>query len=377
MNNRTIRKNVVFLHSSNEMYGADRMLLEVINALPPYLHAIVLIPNDIAPSGPSLSAELETRGIQYEVSDIAILRRAYLRPAMIPQLLYRTLKTVLAIKRLDPEIVYLTTSSSLITAPALRVLGRRKVIFHCQEIWSGREARLLGILARGVTKCICISNPAFSALRGKVTEKAVVIENGHRDAREPTTNIAGHRGAIKFLIASRWNAWKGHGTLLDAWEEADSPGELIIAGGPPPVGKSFDVPTRVLQLSNPRSVRIVGEVSNIRELLDGCDFLIVPSDDPEPFGLVAIEAFSRKRPVIGSRGGGLATIISDGRDGFLYSPKSSIDLAEILGRVSRTDAISAGRIARQTYEKRYSISVFTTAMTAVFESVAPNTHTQS
>ncbi len=48
----------------------------------------------------------------------------------------------------------------------------------------------------------------------------------------------------------------------------------------------------------------------------------------EAFGLVVIEAFSVKTPVIGSNTGGIKEIIRDSKDGFLVEPNNEIELAE-------------------------------------------------
>ncbi|SDF23764.1 Glycosyltransferase involved in cell wall bisynthesis [Methanolobus vulcani] len=55
---------------------------------------------------------------------------------------------------------------------------------------------------------------------------------------------------------------------------------------------------------------------------------IVPSIWYEPFGLVIIESFKYKVPVIGSSIGGIPSIIIDGYNGLLYEPTSAIDLQD-------------------------------------------------
>ena len=45
---------------------------------------------------------------------------------------------------------------------------------------------------------------------------------------------------------------------------------------------------------------MVGEVADIAPHLAAADVLVLPSDEPEPFGLVVIEAFSLSRPVVAS-----------------------------------------------------------------------------
>jgi glycosyltransferase involved in cell wall biosynthesis len=57
------------------------------------------------------------------------------------------------------------------------------------------------------------------------------------------------------------------------------------------------------------------------------NFSIVPSL-VEAFGFVVIESFSVGTPVVGSNTTGIAEIIRDGQDGFLFEPGNADDLAE-------------------------------------------------
>jgi glycosyltransferase involved in cell wall biosynthesis len=66
------------------------------------------------------------------------------------------------------------------------------------------------------------------------------------------------------------------------------------------------------------------------EFYDKVDLIVVPSIWREPFGRVCIEAFAQGVPVLSSNIGGLATIVEDKRNGFLFNPSDSDQLAIIL-----------------------------------------------
>jgi len=114
----------------------------------------------------------------------------------------------------------------------------------------------------------------------------------------------------------------------------------------------------VAALKNPSSVQLTGEVDDPSPYLDESDVVVVPSDAPEPFGLVAIEAFARGRPVIASAGGGLLDVVTDGEDGWLFPPGDAPALATILRSLDREMVEQAGARARKTYESRYTTSEF-------------------
>jgi glycosyltransferase involved in cell wall biosynthesis len=60
--------------------------------------------------------------------------------------------------------------------------------------------------------------------------------------------------------------------------------------------------------------------------------LVAPSRR-EGLGMVALEAFTRGRPVVASRVGGLAESVEDGVDGYLVPPEDPIALAAAIARL--------------------------------------------
>lgn len=153
----------------------------------------------------------------------------------------------------------------------------------------------------------------FTARRAPAAGR--VVPNG---TPEPAhwSPLQDRTGPLTYVVASRWNGWKGHRTLLAAWDRASSdaaPGTLLVLGGPPPSGDAVGVAGLVAGLKHPDSVRIVGETPDASPDLDDAD-VVMPSDQPEPLGLVASEAFARRRPVAASAAGRVLDIVTDRQD---------------------------------------------------------------
>ena len=355
------RDRLVFIHSSDELYGADRILLDLHAALTPaeQLHAEYWLPTDSTHPQRPLTTELEARGARVRHIDLPILRRAHRNPRGFVDLTRRWLRTLRALRATRPALVYLTTSATYLCAPAARLAGATKVVGHKQEMWSSSDALVLGPFARACHRLITISGPVQHNLRPSLRRRAVMVLNATAEpaSYEP---LDGRTGPLVYTVASRWNAWKGHRTLLAAWDLADAPGRLVVLGGQPPSGESVDVPSLAAQLRNPDSVTIVGEVADVGPHLDASDVVIIPSDLPEPFGLVAIEAFARARPVIASSAGGLADIVTDGSDGWTFPPLDIGSLAKIFGGLDRNRVCLAGQHARSTYEARFTAERYRT-----------------
>ncbi|MFN0071044.1 MAG: glycosyltransferase family 4 protein [Chloroflexota bacterium] len=78
----------------------------------------------------------------------------------------------------------------------------------------------------------------------------------------------------------------------------------------------------------------VGPVSDDEksDLLSACDVLALPSTG-EAFGIVFLEAWSRGKPVIGARSGGIPWVIEDDVDGLLVEPGNTLELSQALQRL--------------------------------------------
>ncbi|WP_183091809.1 glycosyltransferase family 4 protein [Mycetocola lacteus] len=342
------------MHSSNEMYGADRILLQVLESIPQTRHGdiTVLVPDDVTPAEHSLVAELESRSIASRVGPLPIVRRKYLTPRGLIGLLERMRQLDKTLRELSAEIVYVSTSAGLLAAPIARARTKAVIILHVQEIWAGGMGLLMGALSRYTHHVVAISEASRRSLKLVRSASVEVILNAVNDPISPRRQPGAAN--LRFLMASRWNSWKGHGTLLHAWKAANEPGELVIAGGPPELGTAVDVPKLVHDLGIESSVRIVGETSDLTGLIDEAHFVLMPSDEPEPFGLVSIEAFARGRAVIASRAGGLADIITDKETGRFFERMNADELATVLAELNATDAVEMGARARSQYESEYT-----------------------
>ena len=393
------RTGILCVHSSNEMYGADRVLLQVVQAVPPDRRQDVVVWLPPAPeAGPQaqqdgpvqgrLARELQRLGIRHSQRSLPILRRRLVSARGVLTLAAQLVSVLPALIRLRPQVLYCSTSAVLLLAPAARLLGVPRVVLHVQEIWSGPEAAVLRVMSRFATDWIAISRASAASLPTGIVDRVQVIPNGVEDrgprpagaavgrpaaggtagsepGRTPPGNLAevqppagSESEPLRFLMAGRWNAWKGHEFLLRAWDAGDPPGILTILGGPPETGTGVDVAGLVAALRHPESVDIVGEVPEITGYVDAADVMVVPSTAPEPFGLVAIEAFARCRPVVGSNAGGLADVVTQGVTGWLYDPGDLAGLSAVLRRLDRPTARVVGKLARRAYEEQYTATLF-------------------
>ncbi len=109
----------------------------------------------------------------------------------------------------------------------------------------------------------------------------------------------------------------------------------------------------------PERIHFTGELSDISEVLQGADLLVLNSWQ-EPFGLVIVEAMSSGTPVVATRVGGIPEIVTDRVNGWLIKPGDSIGLASKLLILStdRRALEEIAHVARRTTCPQFSLRRF-------------------
>ncbi len=357
----------LIVHSSDEWYGADRMVAELADVAERSAgHSVqVWLPAGAAPRTPSLSSVLAERGIAVRSLALPVLRRRSLTPAGLAELARQTWQLRRVMADVDPTAVVAATTA---VVPVLWALPRgTRSLLYVQEIWRSGERIVLGLLALPADALLAISEPVAQALPPWLRSRATVVTNAvpDRGVRVP----APADGPLTYVVASRWNDWKGHGLLLQAWEAAGCPGRLVVLGGPPEAGIAVDVPALVAGLSQPDTVQVIGEVDDIEPWIDRADVVILPSTNPEPFGLVVIEAFARARPVIATNHGAPATVVTPDA-GWLVDPDDVAGFARVLADMDRGEAARRGAHARREFEQRYSLPAWRSSVRTVLDRFA-------
>jgi N-acetyl-alpha-D-glucosaminyl L-malate synthase BshA len=96
------------------------------------------------------------------------------------------------------------------------------------------------------------------------------------------------------------------------------PATLIMIGDGP---ERDDAEREAVDLKVDDSVRFLGRLGNVANLLQASDLFLLPSQS-ESFGLAALEALACGVPVVGSRAGGIPELVEDGISGILEPPGS-------------------------------------------------------
>jgi glycosyltransferase involved in cell wall biosynthesis len=137
----------------------------------------------------------------------------------------------------------------------------------------------------------------------------------------------------RLLCVGRLIPIKGHIVLLRAFAEArrQVPSLRLDIAGRGPLEPALRALAKELEIED--AVRFLGYVAPVQRAIEESAIVVVPSMG-EGFGMVALEAMERARPVIAAEIGGLGELVEDGVTGYLVVPGEAEPLADAIVRLA-------------------------------------------
>jgi glycosyltransferase involved in cell wall biosynthesis len=348
-------KKILLIHQSAEFYGSDRSFLATLDAIVDSVsHENITV---VLPDEGRLAKHIRDRGVKIIFQSAGIIRKSELRHPLLFFLNF--LKAVLfytkEIQRY--ECVYVNTIVCVGAICALRRYAGMKVV-HVREIPGCIDGYVFrNILKFSQAKLFYNSQAAKNSMRldGAVIYNGVNIHNVSTESLSKEENGGGMLN--KILVIGRISAWKGQQFFLDAIRGLNITLSVRIVGSAIS-GKEYlfeELKRSTLGLCH--SIEFFEFVDDPSVHYGWCDYVVVPSIKPEPFGRVAIEAMGNGKPVIVAAHGGLVEIVNDPDVGFLFSPNSEASLCNALKNavnISLSKYLVMSERARSEYERRFS-----------------------
>lgn len=367
---------VLFLDQTGRLGGAELMLLDIAAARAADSEVILFQDGEFrsALEGVGVKTRVlrlgeEASAVDKQAGMVRVLRS-------IPGILRLALKTALAARSFD--VVYANTAKALIIGgPAARIAGR-PMIFHLHDIiadghFSPLNQRALVFCANHFASSVIANSEAtkaaFIACGGRA-ELCVMIPNGFRipETRSKANELDALRASLGIpskawtvLMAGRLAHWKGQHVLLEALKSVPA-AHAVLLGDALFTDEDREYARRLqAQAEEPElagRIHFAGFQSETMPYFDMADAVVHASVFPEPFGRVIVEGMLAGKPVIASRAGGAAEIISHEHTGLLVDPGNAEALADALMRLRNDSAFSAdlGRNAQQTACDTYALS---------------------
>jgi glycosyltransferase involved in cell wall biosynthesis len=122
------------------------------------------------------------------------------------------------------------------------------------------------------------------------------------------------------------------------------------------------------------NVRFTGYQSDPASFVNMMSIVMHASIQPEPFGMVVLEAMAQRKPIIGSRAGGVVEMVIDGKTGYTFAPGDSAELAgrliELLKDPAKAAAMGEAGYARLL--ESFTIREYMDGIHRVYRSILTN-----
>lgn len=327
------KKHILFLHSSAELYGSDRSLLYLIKGLDKKKYQLtVLLPCD----GP-LAAELKKiDGVKVDFFEVAVLRRKNLSFGGMLRYGRDFISSCHEIKKRIKEqhvdVVY--TNVAVVFPGAIAAARSRncKSVWHIREIIKSKTERaVVSMIVNHFSDVIIANSKATGEAICKDSKKLQVVYNAVDEKADAV--VWTEKRAVVVGMAGRINRWKGQKLFIDMAElvHQERPFVKFVIAGSAYAGEEYleeELKQYIEKKGLSDVVSLLGQVEDMDHFYQSLDLFVLPSVQPEPFGLVVIEAMEKKLPVVATAHGGPLEIIQDGEDGYLVPFENEDVMAE-------------------------------------------------
>jgi glycosyltransferase involved in cell wall biosynthesis len=305
-----------------ERGGSDQALLRMLRSLPrPEFECHVVVPAD-----PLLRPELEAADVQIHVVPMRRISRSHRLGDWVGYALawpVTVVRLAHLLRRLDVDVVH-TNSFHSWYGWAAALLARRPHVWHGREIVVQSRAALTVerfLIPRCSARVLSMSHAIADQLDGVdvvvVHETPDPAEFGPVRAGRFRARVAIDDDALLVGAAGRIDSWKGVDVLLDAFgrvRASRSDVQLVVAGGSVRGKEDLFAALAATARATP-GVHWLGSRDDIPDLLADLDLFVLASTEPEPYGLVLVEALMSGAPVVATDAGGPREIVAEATPG--------------------------------------------------------------
>lgn len=370
-------KRILYLHAGAEMYGADKVLLELIKGLDRQeFEAHVILPNDGV-----LVEALRQVGAQVSVLDYPILRRKYFNPKGIADYIrsynFYAKQIALYAREHSIDMVHNNTAAVLEGIYLKRKL-KLPLIWHVHEIIVKPKAIsdfINMLMGRYADKIVTVSQAVANHIKQSpfIKDSQVeVIYNGvdnavyyPMDASSIREKFDIAQDAIVIGMIGRVNAIKGQNDFIEAVEpllEKNEQAVAFLAGGvfPGEEWRLEELDKRIASSSVVSQIHRIDYYDKTSELYNMFDIFVLPSIKPDSLPTVVLEAMACSKPVVGYNNGGIAEMVVDDKSGCLVKPNRPQELSNAISLLldSSEKREKFGRVGYQRQKELFSLESY-------------------
>ena len=370
-------KRILYLHAGAEMYGADKVLLELIKGLDSKeFEAHVILPNDGV-----LVEALRQVGAKVSVLDYPILRRKYFNPKGIADYIrsynFYAKQIALYAREHSIDMVHNNTAAVL-EGIYLKRKFKLPLIWHVHEIIVKPKAIsdfINMLMGRYADKIVTVSQAVANHIKQSpfIKDSQVeVIYNGvdnavyyPMDASSIREKFDIAQDALVIGMIGRVNAIKGQNDFIEAVEpllEKNEQAVAFLAGGvfPGEEWRLEELDKRIASSSVVSQIHRIDYYDKTSELYNMFDIFVLPSIKPDSLPTVVLEAMACSKPVVGYNNGGIAEMVVDDKSGCLVKPNRPQELSNAISLLldSSEKREKFGRVGYQRQKELFSLESY-------------------
>jgi len=370
--------NILILHTASDMYGASKILLNVIQILKKDDYSVTVV---LSENGPLVN-EIQKLGVEVKIIRLGILRRKYfnltglLNRINVSFKAWKLLKNLIGEKK--PDIIYSNTTGVIIGAFLART-NSIKHIWHVHEIITKPAifTRIIGYLLNNYSNTVIVVSEAVKKHWENTVEthKISRVYNGIDIApfANKSSFIRAELGipedAVLIGMIGRVNHWKGQDYFLEIAKILHTEFPLLhflLAGDALPGNENLvdKLNERIQSSEFSKNIFNIGYREDIVNILNGLDIFISPSTQPDPFPTVILEAMSAAKPVVATNHGGAPEMIKDGESGLIIPIRNATLAAKKISLLVENQSLRTkmGNKAMERVTELFSYEAFERAI---------------
>jgi glycosyltransferase involved in cell wall biosynthesis len=320
------KKNILLVHSSNDLYGASKIFLQLIDLfLTNGFNVYVVLPEK-----GKLDDFLNKKDIKVSYHELGVLRKKYLNPLGLINRLVINIKAIKFlsnyIKNYSIDLVYTNTSTVLSGGIAAKKNGVPS-LFHVHEIPTGNKLYEFfsgKIVNRYSSKVLTVSNNVKKHWLKYIDDKKIErIYNGIIFSKtDPLIKLKRYQDDFVIISVARIIPYKGHSYLIDIANELikkSTKFKFLIVGDTLSSYVSYEksVKQKVKDLGLENQIKFLGFREDISSILKQSDLFIHPAIAPDPLPTVLFESLYNDLPSVATNLGGAIEILDNGNNGLL------------------------------------------------------------
>ena len=360
MNVFSKKVKILYLHAGAELYGADKILLELLSGIDKTkFEPTVLLPNN----GPLLQ-KISDLGIQVAVLPYPVLRRKFFTPLGVLMYAFNYIKYGFKISKFirdnSVDIVHVNTAAVLEGA-VIRVFNKKPIVWHIHEIIKSPEI-VFKFTSFMIQKFSDVIITVSDATKKRLLDSSIIdpkkvktIHNGINTGTvvNQNKNVVKEKMYKKFKIPEhsktigmigRINSWKGQKdfvTAIDLVMKKNRNVHAVIVGSVFKGEEHFldELEKQIDKTNNPERIHLVDFTENVSDFYSMFDIFVLPSTQPDPFPTVVLEAMANGLPIVGYNHGGITEMIKNKKSGYLVKTGSTAELGNCLLEIVDNDLL--------------------------------------